>query len=231
MENQPVKRVIVVTGGASGLGAEIGKALARDSRNYLHSVDLESGIDVRDPQGLQALERVDILINCAGINAQDWIEDVTLESWNRVMDTNARAILTMTQALLPQLIESRGTILNITSNAAWMPMTCSIAYNASKAAAHIMTLQMARELTRKYGITVFGVAPNKLRGTGMSAEIERQVLRTRGWSAEFAREYQLKALLTGEETDPAVLADFIAYLLAERRNHSQLSGCIIPYGS
>ena len=46
-----------------------------------------------------------------------------------------------------------------------MPMTCSLAYNASKGAAHIMTLQLARELTKKHGITVFGIAPNKLKGT------------------------------------------------------------------
>ena len=103
--------------------------------------------------------------------------------------------------------------------------------NASKGAAHILTLQMARELTKKHGITVFGISPNKLKGTGMSRDIEEQVMATRGWTAEFARQYQLNSLLAGEETDPAALAEFIAFLLHNKERHKFLTGCILPYGA
>lgn len=233
---------IIVTGSSGGLGAAIVSELERatdgSNINALHSV---YGFDLphHDVCGVtpehfaRATDGapIDVLINCAGINQQDWMPDMTEADFDHVMDVNAKGIWKMTQAALAQLIASRGTVLNITSNAAWMPMTCSLAYNASKAAAHMITLQMARELTKKYGITVFGIAPNKLKGTGMSRDIEQEVLRTRGWTAEFAQEYQLKALLTGEETEPKVLAEFIAYLLRSKRNHSQLSGCIIPYGA
>ena len=147
------------------------------------------------------------------------------------MDTNAKGIFKMSQACLPMLIKSKGTIVNIVSNAAHMPMTCSLAYNASKAAAHIMTLQMARELTKKHGITVFGIAPNKLSGTGMSDSIDEQVVKTRGWSKEYAQEYQLNGLLTGEETPPKLLAEFVAYLLKDKQHHKYLTGCILPYGA
>jgi NAD(P)-dependent dehydrogenase (short-subunit alcohol dehydrogenase family) len=136
----------------------------------------------------------------------------------------------MSQACLPLLIKSKGTIVNIVSNAAHMPMTCSLAYNASKGAAHIMTQQLARELTRKHGITVFGVAPNKLAGTGMSADIDRQVVATRGWTKEKAVEYQLAGLLAGEETPPKLVAEFITYLLQDKQHHKHLTGCILPYG-
>lgn len=228
---------IVVTGGQGGLGSAIIKALMDDAKagHETLSFDKRLGDDVTQPDAAK-IERwlggkLDVLINCAGINKQDWIKDTSPFTFHQLMDVNALGILAMTQACFPMLVESKGTILNITSNAAWMPMTCSIAYNASKGAAHIMTLQMARELTKKYGITVFGIAPNKLRGTGMSADIEREVLRTRGWDKEFAAQYQKNALLTGEETDPRVLADFIAFLFSSKERHKYLSGCIIPYGA
>jgi len=159
------------------------------------------------------------------------LEDLEPGDWNAMMDSNARSIFYTSKAFLPQLIRTKGTILNIVSNASHLPMTGSLAYNASKGAAHIMTLQLARELTKKYGITVFGISPNKLAGTGMSVDIEQQVQETRGWTAEEAKTYQLNSLVTGEETNPNTLAEFIAFLLSMKERHKFLSGCVIPYGA
>ena len=172
-----------------------------------------------------------MLINNAGVNLIDWLENFEEDMWDKVMDTNAKGIYMMTKACLPSLIRRKGTILNIVSNAAHMPMTCSLAYNASKGAAHIMTLQLARELTKKHGITVFGIAPNKLKGTGMSDAIDDQVVKTRGWTKEYAQQYQLNGLLTGEETPPQRLAEFVAFLLQSKEHHKYLTGCILPYGA
>ena len=222
---------ILITGSASGLGAELARQLrAVPFHHDVTGYDIAAGLDVRAPKNVWG-ERLDILINCAGINRIEWLENVADSDWDDVMDVNAKGIFKMTQAALPALIKSRGTVLNIVSNAAHMPMTCSLAYNASKGAAHIMTLQLARELTKKYGITVFGIAPNKLASTGMSDDIDRQVIKTRGWTPEFAHQYQLNGLLTGEETPPASLAEFITFLLANKQRHKYLSGCIIPYGA
>jgi hypothetical protein len=52
----------------------------------------------------------------------------------------------------------------------------------------------------------------------------------RGWTKEQARAYQLSALPAGEETDPAVLAEFIAFLLSTKARHKYLAGVDIPYG-
>jgi NAD(P)-dependent dehydrogenase (short-subunit alcohol dehydrogenase family) len=175
--------------------------------------------------------QLDALINCAGVNITGWLEEFSEAQWDQVMDINAKGIFKMTQWALPQLIRTQGTVLNIVSNASHMPMTTSLAYNASKGAAHIMTLQLARELTKKHGITVFGVSPNKLRGTNMSKDIESQVVKHRGWTPEFAAEYQRNALLTGMETEPSAVAEFIAFLLSSKERHVFLSGCILPYGA
>lgn len=222
---------ILITGGESGLGRALVEVL--DGEHKVHSYDIKHGNDVASPnmRFLERIDHLDVLINCAGINIIDWLPDASERDWDWIMDVNAKGIYKMSQACLPKLIDSKGTILNIVSNASHMPMTCSLAYNASKGAAHIMTLQLARELTKAFGITVFGVSPNKLLGTAMSASIDAQVVRTRGWTFEEAHEYQVKGMLAGEETPPELVAEFIAYLLQDKRHHKHLTGCIIPYGA
>lgn len=242
---------ILVTGSGNGLGAALVKVL-RGTGHTVFEFDHKDGNDVRFPQvvsnGLEifvedvhlenldgttpiVVEELDVLVNCAGVNIIDWLENFEESQWDEVMDVNAKGIYMMSRACLHLLAKSQGTILNVVSNAAHIPMTCSLAYNASKGAAHIMTLQLARELTKKYGITVFGVAPNKMSGTGMSDSIDEQVVQTRDWTKEFAQEYQLKGLLTGEETPPEAVAEFIAFLLQDKAHHKFLSGCILPYGA
>lgn len=223
---------ILVTGSGAGLGAEIARAL-RDAGHEVFAFDRKAGNDVRYPGTTYGAppERLDVLINCAGINRTAWLEDLDHDLWDEVLDVNAKGLYRMAQWALPELIKSRGTILNIVSNAAHMPMTTSLAYNASKGAAHIMTLQLAHELGKRHGITVFGISPNKLAGTEMSRDIEDQVVALRGWTREYAQQYQLAALPAGEETDPRQLAEFIAYLLSNKDRHKFLTKCVLPYGA
>src|SRR5690554_1789601 len=212
----------LVTGWQSGLGAAIKVALEREGYEVLPWLG-----DVRSPTNLP--DELDVLVNCAGINGINWLPDVTEKEWDDIVDTNAKGIFMMTQALLDPLTASRGTVLNIVSNAAHVPMRCSAAYNASKGAALILTKQLARELAPT--ITVFSVSPNKLKGTGMSRAIDDQVMATRGWSREEAVRYQLASLLTGEETPPFRVAEFIGFLLSSKDRHKYLAGCDIPYGA
>lgn len=225
---------VVITGASSGLGKCIKEKL-QERGMIVINWSLDVGVDVRDEKsianiGLSMLPRyeVDILINCAGINHIDFIPDLKEEDWDRVVDTNAKGIYLASKACIPFM--KGGTILNIVSNASHMPMTSSLAYNASKGAAEIMTKQMSRELIKTHGITVFGISPNKLKNTGMSAYIDNKVQELRGWTAEEARNYQLASLPAGEETDPETLAEFIAFILHTKQRHKYLAGCIIPYG-
>lgn len=223
---------ILITGSGAGLGAALAAALAKLGHEVVE-FDHKLGHDVRDPYGTFGPPPLDldVLVNCAGVNITGWLEDFSEAQWDMVMDTNAKGIFKMTQWALPRLIDSKGTVLNVVSNASHMPMTTSLAYNASKGAAHIMTLQLARELSKKHGICVFGISPNKLAGTEMSRDIERQVVQHRGWTPEYARQYQLNALLAGSETPPEIVAAFLAFLLSHKLNHHFLTGCIIPYGA
>lgn len=223
---------IVITGASSGLGSEIFEKLV-----WHHTVinwSLDSGVDVRSSESLLAAAKslrdsVDILINCAGVNHLDWIPDLKEEDWDRVMDTNAKGIFLTTKTLLPH-IRSGGLIINIVSNAAHVPMTCSLAYNASKGAALIMTKQMARELKKTHNLTIFSVSPNRMCGTKMSDYIDEAVCRVRGWTPEHARAYQKAALPSGKETPRDVVADFIVGII-ESGNYEYLNGCDLPFGA
>jgi NAD(P)-dependent dehydrogenase (short-subunit alcohol dehydrogenase family) len=225
-------RKIVITGASSGLGAYISKAIYSSGTFKISNWSLETGVDVSSRWSVEVasskIESLDILINCAGVNEIDYIEQTREADWDDVLDTNAKGIWLTAKYLVSKM--RGGTILNIVSNASHVPMTGSIAYNASKAAAAIMTQQMHRELWKTHQITVFGISPNKLKGTGMSTYIEQRVCDMRGWSPAEAQAYQLAALPINEETDPVTLAEFITFLLITKERHKYLGGCIIPYG-
>jgi meso-butanediol dehydrogenase/(S,S)-butanediol dehydrogenase/diacetyl reductase len=227
-------RNAVITGASSGLGLLLAGRMEREGFRVI-DWSIETGVNVADAQSVSAAAAkldgidVDVLINCAGANGIDFLPEVTEADWDRIVGANAKGIFLCTQALLDNLVS--GTVVNIVSNAAHIPMTNSLAYNASKGAALIMTKQLNRELRKTHDITVFSVSPNKLKGTGMSRYIERRVCDLRGWTEEEAKRYQLAALPAGEETDPDTLAEFITFLLSTKQRHKYLAGCDIPYGA
>jgi NAD(P)-dependent dehydrogenase (short-subunit alcohol dehydrogenase family) len=226
---------IIITGASSGLGKLIARFLY--PKNTIIDWSLNTGVDVTSVSSIEkaiiklpeSVKKVHTLVNCAGVNYIDWIPKLTEDDWDRLMNTNARAMFSTVRRLLPML--QGGTVCNIISNASHLPMTHSLAYNASKGVAHILTLQMARELKKTHDITVFGVSPNKLKGTAMSTYIGHRVRELRGWTQEQADAYQLAALPAGEETNPAQCAEFIGWLLSTKARHKFLNGCILPYGA
>lgn len=220
------RKIALVTGAASGLGLHVAEELRMMGYDVLR-YDLAFGQDVLTP--VIDSDKLDVLVNCAGVNGINWLDDVTEDEFDKIIDVNVKGVFLMSQAAAPLLRESKGTILNIVSNAAHMPMRCSAAYNASKGAALMLTKQLARELAPD--VTVFSVSPNKLSNTGMSNAIDEQVVRTRGWTMKQAKDYQINGMLTGEETPPEVVAEFIGFLLCEKENHKYLAGCDLPYGA
>jgi meso-butanediol dehydrogenase/(S,S)-butanediol dehydrogenase/diacetyl reductase len=220
---------IVVTGSSSGLGRHLMKALL----SYGHNVfpyDKSKGFDVLKPHLPQVFlgDGVDVLINCAGVAFLNWFPKLSEHDWDMSMDVNAKGIFMMSRHLIPELKEAKGTIVNIVSSAANMPMRTSHAYCASKAAALMLTRTMARELAPD--ITVFSVSPNRMKGTMMSEIVDQYTEELRGWSAEEVQQKQLAASLIGEETPPELVAEFIAYLLSKKERHKYLTGCDIQYG-
>lgn len=209
----------VITGASSGLGKAIAEAMAGHYEIVdwsLPAVDLRKPENVRDAAA--RLEKVDALVNCAGVNMPiDHLTEIHNHEWDMVFEINTRAIFFTAKYLIP--VMTGGTICNIISSAATQPMTYSLPYNASKAAAAMMTRQMAKELTPGHGITVFGISPGWMEGTAMTEATDKRLMELRGLVPPIDR------------IRPYLVAEFVAWLLARRERNLYLNGSILEYGT
>jgi L-fucose dehydrogenase len=184
------QRVVVITGGAMGIGrgcAEVfhragGKIaiLDRDAaaaKSLVHSFNHTrpgsawyEEVDVRHGEPLAAaidhaceyFGRLDCLINNAGIHPPDQpIEETSLSLLREVIDINFVSTFVASRTALPHLRQSKGTIINISSMTAVLGQTNSTAYAASKGAQLSFTKALALE-TARFGVRVNAVLPSNV---------------------------------------------------------------------
>lgn len=219
---------VVITGTCSGLGKALRERFEVDGHSVLGSTNLVANetptqmfMDHRSSTLISQfgkwvgdnLQFVDVLINNAGMNGIRPFEELDAMFLQEMMQVNFVGPVMVTKAVLPFMRPELGTVLNVTSDAAWRPMRHSLAYNASKAALDMATRQMARELTKPYKLTIVGVRPGKMSGTGMSSYIEEQVCKLRGWSPEEAKDYAAMNSVTGLELPATVMASHVYNLV------------------
>jgi NAD(P)-dependent dehydrogenase (short-subunit alcohol dehydrogenase family) len=179
-------RVAVVIGGTSGIGraitlglAEAGADVVPSSRRLelvnntaaqiesLGRKSLRVASDVTDRGSLDGLlkavvnafGKVDILVNCAGLNQRAPTLDFAEAEWNRLMDTNLTGTLRACQAFGRHMIERRyGRIINIASMGSFLALFEVAAYCASKAGVASLTKSLAVEWAQ-HGVCVNAIAP------------------------------------------------------------------------
>lgn len=144
-------KTAVVTGASGGIGLETARALLADGWQVVclsrHACPLEGvrsmPCDITDSAQVQAafaaVDRVDLLVNNAGFGISGAVECTGEAEMRRQFDLNFFAWVTVIQAALPALRESRGRILNISSAAAVFSIPFQSFYSASKAAVESLT--------------------------------------------------------------------------------------------
>jgi 3-oxoacyl-[acyl-carrier protein] reductase len=220
----------LVTGGSRGIGRSIVLGLAqaggsvaacynRESddvkrlRGELEEIGGDSYLaqaDVSDPDSAAAFARdaserfggLDILINNAGEVSHAMIEDLDLEEWHRVLDTNLTGVYLVTKAALPAMGEG-SSIVNITSAVAMRGMPARTHYISSKAGLIGFTRALCKEVGRR-GIRVNALAPGIIE-TDQTAELD---------DAGRARYSGLAAL--NRLGGPEEIADAVLYLASDR---------------
>ncbi|HVA93550.1 MAG TPA: SDR family oxidoreductase [Candidatus Dormibacteraeota bacterium] len=182
-------RVAIITGGAVGLGRQMAQGLAEmgadlvlcarkkercdraaEELRTLGVATIAMACDVTDPASIQEVVKVtvgrfggvDILINNAGISWGAPVEEMSLDHWRRVMETNLTGTFLCSQSVGKVMIgQKRGKIINVASIAGMggsPPDLQAIGYSASKGGVIIFTRDLARKWAR-YGIYVNAIAP------------------------------------------------------------------------
>lgn len=173
-------KVAIVTGGGAGIGHAVARQLAEKGAHVLITGRRSEAITaaarvhasiaalVADSarseaapaivaEALRLWGRLDIVVNNAGAGRPATIEQTSVEDLEAVFGTNVFAPSLLTKAALPELIKTRGAIVNISSTLARKPVPGFSAYCASKAALEQLTRAWALELA-PFGIRVNAVA-------------------------------------------------------------------------
>ncbi|UGV24259.1 glucose 1-dehydrogenase [Rhodopseudomonas boonkerdii] len=234
----------IVTGGASGFGAEIARAYAREgARVVIFDLNADGARKVADEIGASAIAhggsvankadvdaavklavdkfgKLDVVVNNAGWTFRNKpMLEVTEEEFDRVFDVNVKSIFLMTNACVPVMKKQKsGRIINIGSTAGVRPRPGLTWYNASKGAVNLMSKSMAVELAPD-GIRVNCIAP-VMGETGL-LEAFMGVPDTPENRAKF-----IGTIPLGRMSRPSDIANACVYMAGEESEF--LTGVILP---
>lgn len=230
---------VLVTGGASGIGASIVEAFAEQGADIAFldrdqegsaAVSKATGArhaicDLRDitalKEAIAGLGSFDVLVNnAARDDRHDW-QDVTEEYWDERMATNIRHMFFAIQAVAPGMIEAgAGSIINIGSNSWWETKGGFPAYTTAKSAVHGLTRTMARDLG-KHRIRVNAIVPGWI-----MTERQKEL-----WVTPEAIEYQKEVQCLPDLIDPFYIARMVLFLASDDAAMCTASNYMVEAGS
>lgn len=238
-------KVILVTGGSSGIGSACAKHFAKLGANVIivgRNVDrlvevsheitskgfAEPLVIVADvtkdseriiKETVDRFGQLNVLVNNAGIMTEENIENITMDAFDFTMDVNLRSIVFLTQLAIPYLAKTQGNIVNVSSTAGVKAVPNLLSYCMSKSGLDMLTKCLALEL-----------APKRIRVNSVNpAAIKTPLFKTMGIDNEAEQElfkaYQEKYPLgrVGEVSDTSAA---IAYLASD--SASFITGVLLP---
>jgi short-subunit dehydrogenase len=172
-----MNKVVLITGGSSGIGKSIGEYLhqkgfivygtSRNPEKISNSIFPLIALDVRDIDSIiKAVAfiigksgRIDVVINNAGVGITGPIEEIPTQEIKNNFETNLFGPIEVMKAVLPQMrVQNSGLIINITSIAGYMGLPYRGIYSASKGALELVTEALRME-TKQFGIHITNIAP------------------------------------------------------------------------
>jgi 3-oxoacyl-[acyl-carrier protein] reductase len=201
--NDSGSRVVVITGGSKGIGRSVAFKFAEEKAQIVivhydpddnaseetlsalsqmgvkaesHKVDVSSfeAVDVLFKDILSRFERVDVLVNNAGITRDTLLMRMSEKDWDTVLGVNLKSVFNCTQAVIRSMVKQRGgCMVNISSVVGQIGNAGQANYSASKAGIMGFTKTVAREVASR-GVNVNAVAPGFI-DTEMTAVLSEKV--------------------------------------------------------
>lgn len=246
------KKVAFVTGAAQGIGLAIAKRLHADGFRVAladfneegvksaaselgeDAISLKVDVSSRDDvhaavdRAVEEFERLDVVVNNAGLGPSTPIEGITEEVYRKVFDVNVGGTLWGIQAALKHMKETGGKIINASSQAGQVGNPDLAVYGGTKFAVRGITQTAARDLA-KYGITVNAFCPGIVK-TPMMMGIAEQVAEENGKPFEWGLEQFSKNITLGRLSEPEDVAACVSYLAGPDSNYMTGQALIIDGG-
>ena len=205
-----MSRVVVITGGAKGIGRAVADRFAGDHVHAPGHDELDVTNEAAVQEFFEQLDRVDVLVNNAGIASGAPLVRTTLDDWRAHLDVNATGAFLCTRAVLGGMIErGDGRIVTVASVAGLVGARYTAAYSASKHAAIGLMRSTAAEVEGT-GVTANAVCPAYVDTDMTRRTIDTIVARTGRTPAEAVAELEQMTPL-GRLLRPDEVAAAVAY--------------------
>lgn len=228
-------KVVLITGGSSGIGKAIGEYLtekgyqvfgtSRNPENLSQSIFPILKMDVKDNQSIKAVfseilnktQRIDVVINNAGVGITGPIEETPEEEIKKAFQTNFHGPINVIKAVLPQMRQQGfGHIVNITSIAGYMGLPYRGIYSASKAALEI-TIEAMRMETLQFGIKMTNIAPGDFATNIAAGRYHSPVLDNSPYKKDYGNTLKMMNEHVDNGSDPQEMAKAV-HKIIETRN-------------
>jgi meso-butanediol dehydrogenase/(S,S)-butanediol dehydrogenase/diacetyl reductase len=231
-----VSLVALVTGGGTGIGAAIARRLTSDGygvcitgrrREPLDAVAAETGalplvadtsagedaaLAVRSTR--EKFDRLDVLVCNAAVSSGGTVEEQSLEGWEAVLRTNLTGVFLAARAALPALVETKGAVVTISSDAGLHASPASAAYCTAKAGLIMLTLCIALDYG-PLGVRANCVCPGWVR-TPMADALMEDLAELRGIDRERAYESVSARVPLRRPGGPEEVAEAVAWLASPK---------------
>lgn len=222
-----MSKVVLITGGSSGIGKAIGEFLhhkgfvvygtSRNPDRIVNSIFPLVALDVRNSESIRAAVakiisrsgRLDIVINNAGVGITGPLEEIPLEEIKNNFETNFFGPIDVMKAALPQMrAQKSGLIINITSIAGYMGLPYRSVYSASKGALELITEALRMEV-KSFGIHITNVAPGDFATNIASGRYHAPVIKDSAYEVSYGKSLRTMDEHVDEGSNPNQMAEAV----------------------
>ncbi len=230
-----MNKIVLITGGSSGIGKSIGEYLTQKgfvvygtSRNpsnienhpfKLVALDVTSTKSIANAidEVISAEGRIDILINNAGMGITGPIEETPTDEMRKVFDTNLFGAIDVMKAVLPHMrMQQSGLIINVTSIAGYMGLPFRGIYSATKGALETVTEAIRMEV-RNFGIEVTNVAPGDFATNIASGRYHTPVFENSPYKETYQQNLDLMNSHVDSGSDPIEMAKAVYKIIHTKK--------------